>query len=353
MCGRQRIDGHAFCLGVDDMINACDAHPALQSRILSVTYLVRGAIFRPDYSLERSSRSTLNISPLSELVDMYHANEATQCHDKVFALLGMSTDDLSKGDLSPNYGLPWAELLQRLVKHVISNEVSVQTCGDIQAAVIRSRGCIVGEVTSVGRDSVRGDRYRVEVQLLEESSQNGHMTKVDFQWTLRATATTVQAGDLICLLRGATKLTIIRLCRDYFKIVMVAVNVLEEIRKGHEIAAWSIPWPLPRLPNRKFLLVWDWETSFRKTMYSKQYETWVHVVDWGSEQSKVELEDHHARATRLWDITLIMGDITYVLGNSLRDLQMQERGREAMKDYDLAIKHKGSDATIYSTFYIH
>jgi hypothetical protein len=43
--------------------------------------------------------STLGISSLGGLRDMYHAHEATQIHDKVFALLGMSSDDLSKSGL--------------------------------------------------------------------------------------------------------------------------------------------------------------------------------------------------------------------------------------------------------------
>jgi hypothetical protein len=68
-----------------------------------VTYLIREAIFRPEYLMGSSSRSSLDICPLGELMDMYHAYRATKRHDKVYALLGISLDDLSKVNLLPNY----------------------------------------------------------------------------------------------------------------------------------------------------------------------------------------------------------------------------------------------------------
>ena len=44
---------------------------------------------------------------------MYYNRKATKLHDKVYALLGMSgisSNDLSKADLSPNYD-DWKQLL--------------------------------------------------------------------------------------------------------------------------------------------------------------------------------------------------------------------------------------------------
>jgi hypothetical protein len=37
---------------------------------------------------------------------MYHTHEATKRYDKVYALLGMSSDNLKKAGLVPNYGVP-------------------------------------------------------------------------------------------------------------------------------------------------------------------------------------------------------------------------------------------------------
>ena len=77
---------------------------------------------------------------------MYHTHKATKRHDKVYALLGMSSDDLSKAGLLPNYGLPWKELLQRLAKFLLYEKVSVETWGDKEMAVIKSKGCVLGKV---------------------------------------------------------------------------------------------------------------------------------------------------------------------------------------------------------------
>ena len=63
--------------------------------IAPVTYLIRDAVFRPRHDLSRSGRFSLNIRPLIELMDMYHNRKATKRLDKVYALLGMSSDDPS------------------------------------------------------------------------------------------------------------------------------------------------------------------------------------------------------------------------------------------------------------------
>jgi hypothetical protein len=99
------IDGYAFCLGVDLLKRYYKARPDLQSLIRLVTYLMKGAIFRPKYASSRSGRSSLDICPLGELIDRYYTHEATKRHDKVYALLGISSDDLSKANLQPNYGV--------------------------------------------------------------------------------------------------------------------------------------------------------------------------------------------------------------------------------------------------------
>jgi hypothetical protein len=36
-------------------------------------------------------------------MDMYHTHEPTKRHNKVYALLGMSSDDFSKANLLPDY----------------------------------------------------------------------------------------------------------------------------------------------------------------------------------------------------------------------------------------------------------
>jgi hypothetical protein len=119
---------------------------------------MRGAIFRPTYS--RGSPGALSIG---ELVDMYHTRKATERHDKIYALLSMTSDDPNPAGLSPDYTVPWKTLFQRLIKFILSKEASVETWDNREIAVIESKGCVLGHVTSVKADSTRSDRQHVKV----------------------------------------------------------------------------------------------------------------------------------------------------------------------------------------------
>ncbi|KAK3347206.1 hypothetical protein B0T25DRAFT_461168, partial [Lasiosphaeria hispida] len=99
-CGRTEIDGYAFCSGLGVLAPFYNTHPDLSSLVPPVTYLIRGAVFRPRYQPGPSGRSSVAIRPLSELVDMFHARKATDRRDKVYALLGISLDDPSEAGLS-------------------------------------------------------------------------------------------------------------------------------------------------------------------------------------------------------------------------------------------------------------
>jgi len=50
---------------------------------------------------------------------MFHTREASDVRDKVYALLGMSSDDPSKAGLRPDYELSWRKLFQQLVKFIL------------------------------------------------------------------------------------------------------------------------------------------------------------------------------------------------------------------------------------------
>ncbi|RYP28112.1 hypothetical protein DL767_007369 [Monosporascus sp. MG133] len=145
ICGSTEIDGYAFHLGLE-------SYPGLRNPIRPMTNLIKHSIFRPKYRIDPSGRVSLGIRPLSELIDMYHTYEATERHDKVFALLGMSSDAPSAAaaaGLSPNYYIPWAELLKRLIKFFLGGQVSVYTLPNRETAIIESKGYVLGRVSWV------------------------------------------------------------------------------------------------------------------------------------------------------------------------------------------------------------
>jgi len=73
--------------------------------------------------MSSSGRASLNIRPLGELIDMFYTHEAIKPVDKVYALLGMSSDDPS---LLPDYKVLWGILFKDLVKFLLYKQVHVK-----------------------------------------------------------------------------------------------------------------------------------------------------------------------------------------------------------------------------------
>jgi hypothetical protein len=152
---------------------------------------------------------------------MFHTCEASDVRDKVYALLGMSSDDPSKAGLRPDYEVSWKELFQQLAKFVVSKDVSVETFDDSQRAVIKSKGCVLGQVFSVKSD----DRQSVNVTFSNTPLYLGDKIEC-----LQASAKSIQEGDIACLLLGASNPTIIRMCKDHFAVVVIAACRMDSLR---------------------------------------------------------------------------------------------------------------------------
>jgi hypothetical protein len=109
-------------------------------------------------------------------MDMYHTHEPTKRHNKVYALLGMSSDDFSKANLLPDYRVPWEELLRRLAKFLLCEKISVETWAHKEIAVIKSKGLILGKVSSVS-SGARENKQGVDVTLMDITGQIGYMER--------------------------------------------------------------------------------------------------------------------------------------------------------------------------------
>jgi ankyrin repeat protein len=338
MCGYKKIDGYVFCSGIDSLNISYKTRQDLQGLIRSVTYLIREATYRPDYLTDTLGRASLDICPLSGLLDMYHAQKATKRHDKVYALLSMSSDNLRNTGLSPNYTISWKELLKLLLEHLISKRIAVQTCENREAAIIKSKGCILGKVVSVQKDPVRGDRLRVEVALQETLRQPGGVGDWSNYWTLQMSAKTIQHGDFICLLQDASKPAIIRLHKDYFTIIVLEVLFSDETQRRSRSFEWSISLLLKTHPFRDFLLVWDWENSLGDSGDPQEYEAWIRTKDWRLEKIEPGAEGYLAKASRLWNVVLALEDIVPGWADSMEYKEMEERGREVVKKCEMAIE---------------
>jgi hypothetical protein len=80
------------------------------------------------------------------LLSQYYHHEASKQHDKVYALLGMCTDDVQDSGLLPDYALPWHELQNRLLRHMVGDTVRICTWIGQEVAMISGQGHIFGTV---------------------------------------------------------------------------------------------------------------------------------------------------------------------------------------------------------------
>jgi ankyrin repeat protein len=288
MYGSAEIDGYAFCLGLDVL------KTALGDSICLVTSLIRGAIFRSRDIQTIEGSLSLDICPLGELVDKYHTYKATERHDKIFALLGMSSDDLSVAGLQPNYNIPWEKLMLSLVKFLISDRGSIRTWNDKEIAVIKNSGCILGKISSITTEE--DSRGNVQITFIRTGRILDYNERGEIVWTLPSSAKAIKEGDIVCLLQGARRPTIVRPCKSYFAIIVIAVTVPEDIYTNVSHYVQS------REPFvRDFLLVWDWE-GLDDSPNPGKYDTSTRDF------LNLELETQLETAVRIWNSAQLAGD---------------------------------------------
>jgi hypothetical protein len=299
MCGSTEINGYTFCSGLSKLELSYKDHPGLKSLIRPMTYLIKGAIFRPKYATLQSSGLSLG-----ELIDMYYTREATIRHDKVYALLSMSSDGLDKVSLLPDYMVPWNTLLQRLLESILSTEVSIDTWDKREIAVIKSKGYILGHVSAVSMDSTQYDRQHVEFIFNDAPKSAEYRKEYGYRWNLQASAMPIQTRDVICFLQGASKPTIIRPCKDHFAVIMIAVTPWQHGKMGSGSSEHQELLVLAKNFLHDLLLVWNWEKSPDALQDRARYETSGEIDTLVPEY----LEIASNKAARFYDVTLALRD---------------------------------------------
>jgi hypothetical protein len=202
---------------------------------------------------------------------MYHTREATNRHDKIYALLGMSLEGPSAAGLLSNYQVTWKESLQQLVEFLLCKEISVETWNEREMTVIKSKGCILGRVSLVESDSIRYDRQHMTVVFQNTSTSLEYKKKWGDRWTLQASAKSIRKGDAVCLLQGTSKPTIIRPCKGHFAVIVIAVPLRQRKYplQQHIQSKYRFP--------RDFLLAWNWDESLLNSQCQASDETSIEI----------------------------------------------------------------------------
>ncbi|KAF5590999.1 ACB 4-hydroxyacetophenone monooxygenase [Fusarium subglutinans] len=92
-----------------------------------------------------------------------HAEIDGDRRDKIYALLGMCSDDPTNSNLVVNYNTPWVTVFQQVVNFILGSASSVETWDSRELAVIRIRGCVLGQVSSFYRDLDREGKQSVRI----------------------------------------------------------------------------------------------------------------------------------------------------------------------------------------------
>ncbi|KAF5248255.1 hypothetical protein FANTH_6048 [Fusarium anthophilum] len=294
-CGHAEIDGYAFFQGLGVFKLPHDDYSGLRLLVLSVAYLAKGAAFRSRHATRQAGRFSLYICPLAQLVDMFHGRQASDPRDKIYALLGMCSDDPNISGLLVDYNISWATVFQQCVNSILSGASSVDTWDNCELAVIRIKGCVLGKVFSFSSNVDREGKQGVGIHWKHGSLDKGEVSYLYFRPSTEA----VKAGDAICLLQGATLPTIIRICRDYWKIITIAAP-LPENPKGSGSDGLFNDFSLPEITifPHDLLLVWDWNTGPEESKGGGNYEDLVsHLASTGPQPG---LQNDLDRVTRYW-----------------------------------------------------
>lgn len=307
--------------------------------IRSTTYLIQRVVFRPTGHIGRSETFFLRIRPLGELVDMYHTREASDPRDKIYALLGMSSDRQNYAQLSADYTIPWKDLLQQLVRLLVTSNVAVATWDNEEIAVIKGKGSIVGEIISINSSPAIQGKLQVDVLLKAVPGREDQVAKR----TLQPFAKSVQIGDLICILEGAPRPAIVRPLADYCAVIAISITPMKFGFPKSEIKSNNVGWrdlvnSTGEFPH-DLLLVWDWR-MLNKTpgAEKKDYASFIssRLPNHGSldSQNRVDFSTQAKRAREVME-----GVHTW------RGRTRQDRYGDQQKGLEERIKELGEDNT--------
>lgn len=292
------IDGYAFCSGWNKL-QLVTQEPVAQARIHSLAYLIKGAVLRAKHATTCSDMFSLRIRPLGELMDMYHDREATDRLDKVYALLGMSSD--TPVGITPNYHRQWQDLFHQLVKSLIGGQATVETW-DEEVAVITSKSCVLGSVFE--KDDIQDSSQRVGITWTYQFGKNRAKSS---HFTFPTSAKHIQVGDAVCLLQGASKPILVRPCKSYLAIIMIAAPIADDSQPT------NVKWPellrsITSFPN-DIPLIWDWAVPQRKTQ-DRDYES-LESSRQGPKcpNTECKCQDYLDKATRFWNVGLMLNAI--------------------------------------------
>jgi hypothetical protein len=248
---RLRSHGTAFCRGLEKMDHLI--HAELEARISLITYLIDRAALCLKYD-----EDSLGESSLIKLIDMYRDREATIPSDKIFALLGMTSDAQVAHSIRPNYDLPPEALFDQVTEYCFGSKVKItHATGD--RPKIKARGVLIRKIESAKNSDDRYDLQGVSMKFFRSLEASRYEACWGYCWTLRRTAIAAKRGDLICFLEGAPMPSLVRTDEDRFAVVIVAIQPLHSLEEGSKWHGYDFQGIDFASDSLIFFLSWDWD----------------------------------------------------------------------------------------------
>ncbi|OOF96412.1 hypothetical protein ASPCADRAFT_404946 [Aspergillus carbonarius ITEM 5010] len=164
---------------------------------------------------------------------MYHSHFATVPHDKVYALLGLCADDPNTPCLRPNYNLPWNVVVEQVVAYIFGGQCTVTALSDTQTAVIKGKGWVLGQINSVKWRNLGYYQQHIGIAFRNTPLAQRYRKKWGAEWVLQRSAASIQQGDIVGLLQGASRPSIIRLSKSRISVI-ISTGKPESVRREEE-----------------------------------------------------------------------------------------------------------------------
>jgi hypothetical protein len=269
LCGDAELTGAIFTIGLQmalTMLNLKRERPQPIAPVLRLMDKSNASfqVLRKLADLDLSSAvPSFDILPLGQLLEMFQNYEATDRRDRVYALLGLSSDNHISPGMRPDYQRSWSSLFKDVVAHVLGPTANVATWDHREKAAITCMGCPLGTVL-IGRTD---DEHEITVSSPIYRTAHGPGTYWTATWAVPAYAHKIRDGDLLCFLEGARHPSLLRLCKDHYDIVLISLQPPPGVRidvhpSTLDLEAQLVPWDnfLQCIPNfpRKVVMIWDW-----------------------------------------------------------------------------------------------
>lgn len=266
-CGNAELQTGTFLAGLE-AFQLLD-NWQVRSRILSFLLLIKASAFRENLK----GQTHLDIEPLAGLIERFHAHDATDARDKIYALWGLCSDSGLMSSLRPDYKKSLKELLEDLGKIIFGEGAMVTAAHTREMMFARTAAFDMGQVDEVFTASggnLWQDTQKINITSVRASRFLGTNPQGNL-WTMkiemRATSEQILEGDYVMFLPQTSRIIFVRPARYFFRILAVVHSSTVDVDRpeSSQLVSRSEWWSLwlnsiHEVP-KVFPFLWSWETA--------------------------------------------------------------------------------------------